>query len=438
MIKIETRYLYFVYYLLLLIVLASRQSTEAPSMVIRLLFMTAVILPTLFSKTISFPAIITIFSTLTVYGFMYSYMPYTHSMYVWVTLVITVFFILLRNRIMGPPLFLWILTIYILFVDIFNGSIIGDGAIFENVFLSFILLICFCAISSFDKKQSIEQISLAFMLITTVLSLYYLINREAFTVYYDYAQQYERIGWIDANYFGTVLGLGMVMALCKLLKNKDLGRNIPNRVFCFVTIAVATPVLLLNASRGAVLSVVAAGAVLLLFSKIKVWYKFLILFVMVVALIYLYNNQYMELLLYRIESDDTGGSGRLAIWSSKLQAFMGSGLLNILFGVGYKRGLTISGPFIGFHNDFIAFLVDYGIIGFIAFVYLLFYPISKTSRSSNYYPQVICLIVYLIFTCLTLEPISGGRLPYYVFYLQALLLAKDSTYKANFISYSEI
>lgn len=418
-----------IYYALLLLVFASRQGTVAHPLILRVAFMVAVFLPCIISRNVSFPAIVTLFTTLTSYGFAYSYMPYMLYIYAGLTLLFSFYYLSNAKGIHNLPGFLTLFAFYLLIIDSITGAY-NSGAHFpEDSFYCFLILICFSLISRDDKTRSYEQMSLCFMMITIVLSLYFLLNRDAFAVNYDPYQEFERIGWIDPNYFGTVLGMGVVMALISLFDVKRKDRPLALRIVSVFTVVVALPVLLLNASRGAILSVAVSGVVLFMFTKVKVGYKVLLVIIVAAAMVYLYNNQYMDLLAYRISSDDSGGSGRVSIWLSKLRAFFHGGLFHVLFGFGYVGGLNVSGYFIGFHNDFLAFLVDYGIVGLGLFLYMMIYPILRTPRNSVQYPQVLGIVGFLVITGITLEPMNGGRLPYYVFYLQALLLANSISNK---------
>ena len=403
-----------------------KQDNVEPSLILRLVFLGAVILPTFISRKVSYPAVITLFLTLTLYGFSYSYMPYTTNIYAWITVLLTIIFLIVNKSICKLPAFLFFLTVYVFLVDTITGIGNPYAHIPENVFYCFLMLLCFSQFANRNSNVAFEQISFSFLLVSIILSLYFLLNRNNFVVYYDKYKEFERYGWIDPNYFGTVIGMGTMTALIMLFKKKKQNKDIIETIICIFSIVLSIPVLLLNASRGAILSVAVAGSFLIFYARVKNEYKIMMLIVITVILLYLYNNQYMNLLAYRIENDETIGSGRNNIWSLKIDAFVKGGWGALLFGSGYAGGLAISGHILGFHNDFLAFLVDYGIVGLLLFLYMLYYPITKIERESNYYPIVISIVAYIAITGFTLEPISGGRLPYFVFYMQALLLVNSA------------
>jgi O-antigen ligase len=209
----------------------------------------------------------------------------------------------------------------------------------------------------------------------------------------------------------------------KLFSKEWKELNIGLKVVYITAIVISLPTLLLNASRGAMLSVVCAFVFLSMFSKIKPWQKIGIVLMGAVGVIYLYNNQYFDLLLYRIENDSGGGSGRTEIWEAKFRAFSQGNIAQILFGNGYYGGMTITGRYMGFHNDFVGFLVEYGIVGLCLLLYMLYYPIRMFFKRGIIQPDVMVIVFYLATCFITLEPFGLALLPYYSFYMYALLLS---------------
>ena len=77
---------------------------------------------------------------------------------------------------------------------------------------------------------------------------------------------------------------------------------------------------------------------------------------------------------------------------------------------------------IGCHNDYVAFLTEYGLIGFILFIYTLTYPLIKSKVIGGDNTHIVASTIYLASCCFTLEPFSLGRIPYYMFYISIILL----------------
>lgn len=401
-----------------------KDATSEPSMVLRLAFMAAVVFPAVLFRNVNYPAVITLFYTLASNGFAYSYMPYTYSIYVGVTLALVLFFYKIKiENLSNIPKFLVFFTFYILVVDLITSVNNADANVFQNIFYNFFSIILFLIIIAKNKENTLTQLPLSFAVITIILSYLFLVNRNQFIT--DYGGGLERSGWTDPNYFGTIIGMGTTISMIKLFSKEWKNLNIGLKLVYITAIAISLPTLLLNASRGAMLSVVCAFVFLSMFSKIKLWQKIGIVLVGLVGVLYLYNNQYFDLLLYRIENDSGGGSGRTEIWETKLESFSQGNMFQIIFGNGFYGGATITGRLIGFHNDFVGFLVDYGIVGLCMLLYMLYYPIKLVPKNSKTKIVIIVSIVYLATCFLTLEPFLTGMLPYFSFYLYAFLLAKN-------------
>lgn len=404
--------------------MSRKDATSEPSMVLRLAFMAAVVFPAVLFRNVSYPAVITLFYTLVILGFSYSYLPYTYDIYVGITFFITIFFFNKNwNKNVVPP-FLLFFTFYIFIIDlIYSLSNYQVSIVENNISYSFMLLVFFIIIIGDNIQGVLSQLSVAFIIITIVLSYLFIENRELFAV--DFGEGLERSGWTDPNYFGCVIGMGTVISMFNIFYAKWYNKKIIEKIFYISALLISVPVLILNASRGALLSVIIVFVLLVTFSNVKLGYKIVIFILSVIGCIYLYSNDYFALLEARIQSDDGTGSGRTDIWISKLQCFFDGNIFQIIFGNGFYGGATISGRVIGFHNDFIGFLVDYGIVGLCMLLYMLYYPIKLVPKNSKIKIVIVASIAYLAICFLTLEPFLTGILPYFSFYLYAFLLAKN-------------
>lgn len=392
-------------------------------MVLRLAFMAAALLPAVLNKEVCYPAILTMFYTISLDGFAYSYFPSTLSLYVIMTLVITIFYS--RKIKTGTiPIFILLFALYTFVIDLIFGVAGNGSAFFQSTLYCFVLMVCFLILCNRDIDSALSQMPLCFAVTTVVLSIAFLTHREQFVL--QEIGDMERTGWADPNYFGVALGMGTIVGMIKMFNGDWKNLTLVEKAVYIAAVVLSVPALALNASRGAILSVVVGFLVLLLFSKAKVGYKIIISFVALIAVVYLYNNQYFDLLEYRIMNDEGTGSGRTEIWSSKLSAFSNGNPLKLIFGYGHVGGANIGGRHIGFHNDFIGFLVDYGLIGLIFLLYMLYYPIRILPKGSLEKPSVIVLIVFLAMSFVTLEPLLTGIMGYFTFYMYALLLAKNT------------
>lgn len=414
-----------IYYgILLLIMISRKDATSEPPMVLRLAFLGAVTIPAVLLKNVSYPAIITLFYTLATQGFAYSYMPYMKNIYVIITLLVAFYILSKKNISQKIPKYLIFFTFYILSIDLIT-SVNDDGSkVFQNTFYNFFLIILFLVIIDKHKDNTLSLLQLSFSIISIILSYLFLTNREQF-IHDELIGGMERSGWIDPNYFGTIIGMGTTVSLLKLFDENWKKENLFLKIICITVITLSIPTLLLNASRGAMLSVISAFIAISFLSKIKLWHKVVIVIVCAIMIIYLYTNEYFDLLLYRLENDSGTGSGRTDIWQSKLQAFSQGNILRIIFGHGYHGGMNIAGYYVGFHNDYIGFLVEYGIIGLCLFLYMLYYPIRKSFKNGKIQPDVVAIILYIAICSMTIEPFGLGVLPFYSFYMYALLLSNN-------------
>ena len=417
-----------VYYFILLLMLVSRKdATSEPSIVLRLGFLIAVVAPCLISKSVSYPAVIIMFSTIARFGFAYSYMPYMTYIYVFITLLVFIIYERYRgiNIIKAPP-FLIFFTIYIFFIDTITGFRNPYAKFPEEIFYCFLMLLCFFNISSKTYSETLKQLPIIVSIITIVLSLFFLLNRNEFAQDYGYDTGLERSGWTDPNYFGMVIGMGAIISIITLFEKKWKHLPLLEKILYISGIIISVPALVLNASRGALLSLIISFIVVILFSKSKMLYKVLIILLSLVGIAYLYNNNYFELLEYRISSDDGTGSNRTVIWTNKLEHFINGSIINIVFGYGYAGGGYITGEGLGFHNEFVAFLVDYGIVGLSLLCYMLYYPLKFIKRKDGNFYVVITLLVYLGLCLMTLEPLTLAIPSFFLLYLYIVIISKSN------------
>ena len=415
-----------IYVLLLIAQFRLTDTSTAPPMILRLVYWVLAIYPAILHPKLM-PGIIALFYTITIYWFAYGYMPYENYWYI--LFVIPAIVVSTRNRknhFIIPRVLVYLMLYTLVINFIFDVSISS---------LSTILLLIIALLYLSDRRDVsvIKMMSVGFCVATILLSIGFLMMKDQYVR--EYAGVWERSGWIDPNYFGMVLCLGGICALFELFK----GDHMPllEKWFYIITLLLAIPVLIINASRGAVLAIGGSGLVLLLFSKTKMINKVLLILMAAVFLIVLYKYDLFELLLYRINNDNTG-TGRLEIWMVKLDDFFQQPFYNIVFGLGDEGGLqlgadhitlgTVANGKLGFHNDFIGFLVKYGIIGFILFLIVLFYPFRFVNRQSNKFPIVLSGIIAISLYSFSLEPYSSGGTSFWLFYMYVLMISMNDKY----------
>lgn len=93
----------------------------------------------------------------------------------------------------------------------------------------------------------------------------------------------------------------------------------------------------------------------------------------------------------------SGGNGRADIYSATLEAFVSSPIIKQIFGHGFDSINLVIG--IGTHNDFLMVLYNYGLIGFILYLYFWFSLIKgiiylKKANSKFLLAYEVSIIVY--------------------------------------------
>lgn len=405
---------------MLFIILAFRTSIDSPNPIFRLVYIIAFFVPIVFKyKTLFLPALL-LFMTVGIYGFAYNFFPYNMEYY----MMIAFLCLGLSNKGIDVKISsFWLLTfLYVLFIDVLRS-----GEICDITYSALTVSIGVLLVKDTHRNDLRKLMLISFTIISFTLSLLYLLNYESFLETYNAKDNMERSGWTDPNYLSCIIGMGLMSAIVLLIQ---IVKNNIYRICCIVVICISFITQLLLASRGGILCVAISIIPLLLFSKIKASSKILLLLFVIGFLIWLYLNSYFELLLYRIAADQDGGSGRLAIWSSKLSSFINEcSVFDWLFGLGNRQAFNLASNNngIGFHNDFIAILCSYGIVGFSIFIYTLFILpfkfVDKNSRSI-----IMSCVLYLIIAGMTLEPITAGRITYYGFYALILLFTRDRVY----------
>ena len=397
------------FYLILIIILCCWTNDFAPNIILRLLYLFALVCPLIFIKEVRkyAPYVILTFTAISAYGFSSSFLP-TETFYYTAILAIiaSIDKNTHKNTSKAPIIILY--AIYITIVDLISNSKV------ENISYSAFAIICAMLCINTTERAVEKYFSLSFAIITIILCFYFF----AFGNRFVQTGSLERVFWKDPNYLGAVAGIGVVSSYIQIIaKNKAK--------LYFVTFLLGFTMLALNASRGAALSTITAIIIITLFSRIKIRLKFGVIFLGCILLILLYNLHIFDILLTRIQEDDGTGNARTIIWAYKLEGYSAGTLFQKLFGIGYQNGFMLgTQDGYGFHNDYLAHLIDYGIIGITLFIILLLYPIYVCWPNKSYRTSVIAYIGYLAICCLTIEPISAGRITYFFLYLFALTLAK--------------
>ena len=412
----ETRY--YKYYFFLLVILCTWFSTiVAPPMPIRLVYLVALIMPAyLYAPNLLVP-VLACFTSVAAYGFSCSYMPTELHYYLIIMFPLLGFGLQKNLKTQRPSVLFTCFCLYVLCIDLLKGGKL------ENIDYSIlVVLISFFFVSKDGHEES--SYILSFIMVSLIICLYFFTYGQSGAVE---VSEDGRTAWKDSNYLGNVCGMGIVLAYNVLVNN--LYTNKKFKYLCLLTVIVGVMMIVLN---GAFLSMTVAITIITLFARIKTISKFGIVIAVSLSVVTMYSLGLFEVLEERVMSDDGTGNARTIIWAAKLDAYSHLSLLEKVFGSGYRKGfeLAIPGGF-GFHCDYIAWLVDYGIVGLLFFISLLIYPLKLVWNRQSQRPIVLSLILFLVTCCSTLEPLTAGRLAYWYFYMLIVLFARWSSQQAN-------
>lgn len=395
--------IYLLYYLILSILTLLLTKPEfAIGGFYRIIYLVAVFVPLLFNKKY-IPVIITLFVGFSFTSF-YQLLP---SAIVFYPPIILIFYVLCFPKLNFRLLLFLLYLLYFFFIEAFSYLPTYD---FIYWFIASLLLS-----QLLNNQRDVDNMLFSFVILSFLLSLLYIINYDSFSVQYI-DTNLDRSGWINPNVFGGVVGLGLVCSFYILLLS--LERRTLIRFVSILTCILGYIVLILNASRGAILASTFAILFMLTFSNIKWTFKLLYLALVVVFFVILYQLGYFELLESRLMSDDTSSAGgRFDIWKAKYEAFGNLPLFRQVVGIGYSECLSLGNVYKDTHNDFFTALFAYGYIGLIIFLFYLFGPIIITPKHA----KKKCL-VFELFICMesmSLSPIMRG---YFVFIMFMFVL----------------
>lgn len=356
------------YYIFLGIVQAMWTNLNAfPPMPLRLGMTIAVFMPMIFRKDLvvfGFPFFLILRSQLST---AYQYLPDSNSYLFYIAVLL--FLILIHWRSIESldlkyyiPVI--ILIIYIGVIDLIGNAEFGTYAI--NLFIV-ILYSLFL-----EKKHDLDILSSSLIFVCAISAIYYIIMYDQFLVSWNSAEGIERSGWKDPNYFSTFMNVGFMLSLLYaygFLKSTIvlLNKRILIAVCLLITMAVV-----LTASRAGFFSLVLILIIISFSAKLN--YKVLIagLVTVIVAGLFMYFTGMFDTLIFRIFEQgnlETGGD-RTTIWAKGIKNFEIQPYIMQLFGAGYWHRTELTGGN-ETHNEFIAILLDYGIIGLMLFLYMI-------------------------------------------------------------------
>lgn len=395
-----------IYYLALCVIMFLIMKPDQDiSNIYRIGFLFLVILPTIVRPNF-LPAALTLFLSVSITSFS-QILPTTE----WYYLILLPVFIFLgyRKKLLsitrGSSIYLYYFIVSMLCFDVTSGIIMCLVA----VLLGYLI----------KTEHDVNIMFYAFMLVSLILSLQYILNFEYFALGYRSDQGLERATWSNPNIYGLTIGCGGVLSGAYLMKHLRIERSLLTMVISILTIIAVTIALIMNASRGAFLCYATCILFFSLFGNLKMIYKVLIVLLGICGIYYLYSAGVFDVLLYRM-ADDTAstGGGRTIIWVNKFNAFMqNSNVLQLLFGIGMTECISLAVP-LSTHNDLVTSLIAFGIFGLLLFTIVISTPFRIGFKKDA--PLAIGLSIFIFLESSLAEPFFRGNFLFIMFYLFVL------------------
>lgn len=294
-------------------------------------------------------------------------------------------------------LWFYILYIYAIASLVLHVDIAPDFNFLINGAFMFVFLY-FLTISK--DKYLINLLKYAIVAIS-IVCLIGLFNYDNLVGEYDTSLgDVERLEWKDANYFSFFIGLMLLFTLylAKAARSKGYQR-LYTGVALLLLVTMASLI-----SRGAIVSLVIA--VIYYYRKdLLRWRNLGYVFFVLIVLGGLYYVGLLDGLIMRFLSEDVQtGSGRTDIWAIGLDTFFSKSPTTILFGAGEGQAASmayINGSYWSPHNNYLAIMYNYGIIGLSIFCYWLvsMFVLSKTRECR-------AAVLFIIVNCMTIVPFT--------------------------------
>lgn len=423
----ETRLsnLYLIYYVVLGVIQSLWISRSSfPPLVLRLGMSLMVFGPLLFKKELipfAFVFSITLRQHLSTE---YSYLPniYSVNVYLLILVLLSVVHYDVWKRFnfktsgvltFAAIIFIWTVS------DLINKGSIGNGACF--------LLIAFFLLPFLADRKAVEYVIGAYIFVSMILAIYYFFMYDSFAVTWNVNEDIERSGWSDPNYFSIHIGIGFMMSMACLFGIINTVFVKYHRVLLIAGAFIIFFAIMMTGSRAGLLSSFVITLLVIVLSKNKAQYKLVPIIVLPVILFILFKSRYAQLVVYRFFSEDTlsSGGGRLEIWSMALENYIQQDIWHLLFGGGWwhRANLTAGSET---HNEWLAQLCDYGLIGLFLTI-ALYVKIVFNKAYQGLTSRLFITFVYYLLMMVSLSPSQYPIMPMYTSWLiMSYLLHDDS------------
>lgn len=264
--------------------------------------------------------------------------------------------------------------------------------VFSYVFFHFILL------SSDDHVKALIKCMIIAMSISCLFS--FLNYGSIVSEYATSLGKANRLAWKDSNYLSFFIGVLFLISYFKYLYSNSISSK---KIYAIVLLVFSISLLMLI-SRGTIVSLI---LVLLLYNWRSLCSFKLIKYVLFLfcLLLLAYQSGLLDGVMMRFMSDDMAtGSGRTKIWTIGINTFFQKDYLTILFGAGEGNAINMAllkGIHFSPHNNYLELLFNYGVIGFLLFIFswFLLFIRSKTTEKK-------VLILFFLINSMTIVPLT--------------------------------
>lgn len=412
-IKIQEYYLdriYIFYYLVLAVVFfAILKPFSSIGMSVRLVAFCAVFVPVFFRVNLFLPVFI-FFVTISTHSF-FPILPTQYYFY----LILFAFVLCLSKKFETGNWMLFLIPLYCILNDFFHST-------FPS-WIEWILLIYFLSFIICDEKD-LNNIAFAFMLVSIFLSLLYIVNFSAFEIVNHVVEEdedYSTSGWLNHNRFDSTLGCGAFMGIATLLGYFHFKKSAINKLMAISAFVLTVIVMILDVSRGSIISLFSAVAFLVLFSKNNPKVKLFIIITLVVLLGVAVAVGATDYAQSRFTDSGMATAGkRSLIWTRKITLFLADAdFVKIIFGLGRDGCLNLGG-FRSTHNDWFTAFIAFGVVGVFCYLMLYLSPVFKYGLK-NY--MLMAVLIFLFLESMVLEPFFRGNAQMVLMYIFAVKYA---------------
>ena len=310
------------------------------------------------------------------------------SIYRLITILLFALFILQRNfKIFVPMKKRRLFNAWAIYVIYSCSSVIWGGFTSQQITIAFgmalLFLISLVFIGTVVEDTESNKLDVMWIIATAFFVVLFITGSKV-SLGWSTRQTLIILGTeTDANEFASFFAVGLSVITGMVLSTK----NIFQKTILALLFLGGIYVVLMSGSRGALLALFVAIVTTLFFSN-RLSMRGLIVICIVGTVLYFVfytfvidlipENTLARLSIEALTADN--GSGRGFIWKNALSDFWGGNILRIIFGYGYG-GLyaptgygTVTSTM---HNQFLQNLINYGVVGFILYLRLIWLTLKE-------------------------------------------------------------